>query len=311
MKLVCSIYYITGFCFCCVATICCFAAYYENVTEIATGNRINMNLTTKYVAENWLKYSKSRHLGYGNYVIKKFFGRTDLWQPRGKGWGGSSTPASYASAWYEVGQHASRFIPTYNSNATIADVAVVHLRCSDVPFTRHPSYHLLPKAYFKFAAGAIKAAGLSQVRILLCIYNTSNVALTTKWNGAYRSPQFASEKCQTYAAAILGWLQNESLQVEKQPVCADRRSALAMMGACGVLVSTGGSFSFIAGVGKPKGAFVSPRFAHESDRTRGTSGHQFAQAVHWEMWTGDPIWHANVKDYKTFDYEAYLDASGL
>ena len=43
-----------------------------------------------------------------------------------------------------------RFLASQNAtaDATYARTAVVHFRCSDVPFSRHDEYFLLPRRYF-------------------------------------------------------------------------------------------------------------------------------------------------------------------
>ena len=79
----------------------------------------------------------------------------------------------------------------------------------------------------------------------------------------------------------------------------------AMRGAA-VLVSTGGSFSFVPGVAAAGGrVFVSPYLAGDERLDRRYA--ELQSLVHWTMWPSfATIPHETVDDYATFDYNASL-----
>jgi hypothetical protein len=250
----------------------------------------------------------------GNKVVELISGTADGWQPDNalyKSRSGTLMPQKYAATWkaHSSALHSwmlSEVIRQNQPDADYSKLAVVHFRCSDVPFCRHHAYHLLPRAYFVFAAQLIKAAGIKRVVLMSCQSRFNNGAAPIRVHPYmptklyFANQTVARERCLEYRAVIEQWLKAEELEI-LPTICPSRPMSWSVMASCGLLVSTGGTFSFVPGVSKPPGRFVSPRFALEEDldskQSKGMAKH-----VHWDMWTGDPIWHRQVQDYRTFDY---------
>jgi len=172
-----------------------------------------------------------------------------------------------------------------------ADTAVVHFRCSDVPFVRHPTYVLLPRSYFAFAAEKIRAfGGAKRVVLLSC-------ATLHRSDVHPKVASLAKSKCPGYARVIAGWVGAS----ETRCIRGVRDSVAALLGAHSV-VSTGGSFSFVAGVSRGDGRFISPSLAG-SIALRDVAS--LASEVPWVMYPhNDVISHRCAGDYSTFDYAA-------
>ena len=96
---------------------------------------------------------------------------------------------------------------------------------------------------------------------------------------------------------IAGWLGGAATICER-----DSAVALGAMLGAAALVSTGGSFSFAAGVARGDGAFFAPSLAGVGDFPEAA---RLGAAVPWaSTGTHDRLGHGCVDDYATFDYAA-------
>ena len=57
---------------------------------------------------------------------------------------------------------------------SVKNDAVMHIRCSDVPFARHAGYHLQTKAYYKWIADKCKRENIKAINFLLCTNHKQN-----------------------------------------------------------------------------------------------------------------------------------------
>ena len=173
-----------------------------------------------------------------------------------------------------------------------ADTAIVHLRCSDVPFINHNEYPLLPQKYYEFAAREVLRRGIRRVVLTNCYTHGQH-------------PR-AERECPIIADGIATWMRRvlgDRAWVDSQPHCWDQRTTLCRMLGCGVLISTGGSFSFPVGVCKGD-AFVTPVLAGARARAEHRRLHDL---VHWRMWDSIDYceyppparWGWNISDTRT------------
>ena len=199
----------------------------------------------------------------------------------------------YAGAWRLMGPVLRRKLAARNvtADASFARTVVVHFRCSDVPFNRHDEYVLSARSYYEAVAARLaKSVPHDAVAVLLC---PGAVAGDGDADGPHR---LAATKCPEFGRAIAGWLggTEASLACKTDPYAA----LSAMLGAA-ALVSSGGSFSFVAGVARDDPAtFFSPTLAGVGDFPAGA---QLAPMVPWSMVHAPVIGHDCVADYATFD----------
>jgi hypothetical protein len=217
----------------------------------------------------------------GNLGVKRVVGHIDGWRPDfGKY---ANSPQAYAETWKAWSSLLRQWFATtfiVSSSAAYRNAAVVHFRCSDVPFMRHKIYHLYPRKYFQFAGDKIKKLGIDEVAVLFCRdHGLEHLTEAYGYNATV-----ARAQCSMYAAVISNWLVETGLKVGPS-VCVDSKTTWAIMANSAALVSTGGSFSFLPGVSKTKGRFISPRYATEG--ATDINGKQLAKAVHWSMWDGE------------------------
>ena len=214
----------------------------------------------------------------GNHSVKALLGDAELWNP--DSWRNS---AQYANTWrnqipqIELTMKHRSVIP----DSSLRYTAIIHLRCSDVPFNRHKDYPLLPKAYYEFVASILSSdTDLHYLRVVNCFKHDEH--------------PLASTKCPQFAQTIASWMR-ENLQGVKVSVdieCDDEHTTLSKFMGARWLVSTGGSFSFIPGMLKGR-KFISPTLGPKTGRHRGLH-----RLVHWTMWPEDEIYETD----ETFHY---------
>ena len=226
--------------------------------------------------------------GLGNEVVYQCkFGRIGCQNPRN--W---PTIDEYAAGWRLLAPFMKRFLASQNAtaNVTYARTAVVHFRCSDVPFSRHDEYFLLPRRYFDRVRQWLGARRSDWDSIVILSCPELPAA------GAPASP-LAAARCGDFVDVIAGWLGGAATICKR-----DSAVALGAMLGAAALVSTGGSFSFAAGVARGDGAFFAPSLAGVGDFPEAA---RLAAAVPWaSTGTHDRLGHGCVDDYATFDYAA-------
>jgi len=178
-------------------------------------------------------------------------------------------------------------------NLDVKNDAVIHIRCSDVPFIPHHSYHLQPKEYYQWVAAKCRKENIKGIHFLLCTNHNNKEKLT--------------HKCTQFAEIIRNWM-TEFLpdNVKIHPIsCLSILQSFKLFIGCKLLIQGGAcpsSFSFFPGLIKGKN-FLTPRMAREDSLMSNNLFKEYINKLPWSMWTGDPIWHSEVNDYLTFDYD--------
>jgi len=239
------------------------------------------------------KYKKNE---IGNNIVRMLAsGRQhySFWNPTGKSliWSWKNAE-EYALEWNKNKTKINNYFvkKEFEPNKKFSNKAVIHFRCSDVPFMKHPNYTLLPKDYFLFALKKIEKNNVDEIVFLNC----------SGWNSKFISNP--EEKCNSYINTISDWLEeNTKIKVNRQKICIGIKETYEIMLGCKILVSTGGSFSFIPGITKNKN-FISPSNIGEGDEKIFQKFKNIHKLVHWTMWDKfDVINHEGI-DYETFDY---------
>ena len=170
---------------------------------------------------------------------------------------------------------------------SVKNDAVIHIRCSDVPFIKHNSYHLQPKAYYKWVADKCKQKNIKAIHFLLC---TNHMQKNKK----------QIYKCNKIAKTIRSWMKEFLPNVEMKPVtCLNILKSYQMFLGCKVLAQGGAgpsSFSFFTGLTKGKN-FLTSKFISEQTKHKSKILDKWIDKFPWSMWRGDPIWHSSVKEY--------------
>ena len=204
----------------------------------------------------------------------------------------SFVPLRYAQGWKTLGPAARDYLGTQNvtRDPAFARTALVHFRCSDVPFSRHDEYFLLPKRYFESARAWLDARRGTWDNVVVLSCPELPAA------GAPASP-LAASKCPAFRETIVSWLGAAGATT----LCLrEPKDALSAMMGAAALVSTGGSFSFAAGIGRGDGAFFAPSLAGIGDFPEAA---KLASVVPWaSSGTHDRVGHGCVDDYASFDY---------
>ena len=220
------------------------------------------------------------------------------------------------------------------------DRAVVHVRCSDIPFNRHKKYHLQFKEYYAWVAREI-SGNVSRVHLVMCPQFRSN---PRRWNKAYGLsgiPEFGytaqqyQSKCTSFANVIRKWFKELLPSIPVEPVmCLTNEDSINLFARSKYLIAGGAapsSFSFVAGITKGRNYFVPypyieiPPGATDSPlnpltiRNRDLFYQNLATTSQYDangcppeippnmpmsVWRGKPILHADVSDYVTFNYAA-------
>tara|TARA_X000000950_G_scaffold214102_1_gene257563 strand:+ start:15099 stop:15905 length:807 start_codon:yes stop_codon:yes gene_type:complete len=218
--------------------------------------------------------------GSGNIAIESLVGDERLWNPAY-----SKSGSEYAVMWRQAVPSAKARLQRQGIHpcASVRNAAIVHLRCSDVPFNGHPEYPLLPRAYYEYVAGHIRASNVCRVIILNCT--------------GHKTHPRAEIECPQIARKIAGWLRvalkdtERPIDIPDEPVCAPMRSSINQMLGCGLLISTGGSFSFVPGILKGT-AFVTPSLCGKKE----PNDPDTHAKVHWTMWPRFDFVHGSLYD---------------
>ena len=170
---------------------------------------------------------------------------------------------------------------------SVKNDAVMHIRCSDVPFTRHSNYHLQTKAYYKWIADKCKRENIKAINFLLCTNHRQN-------------KKHLKNKCNKITQIIRTWMKEFLPNVEMKPVtCLNILKSYQLFLGCKVLAQGGAgpsSFSFFPGLTKGKN-FLTPKFIDENLKNQTKLLDKWIVKFPWSMWGGNPIWHSTVKEY--------------
>ena len=174
----------------------------------------------------------------GNSIIEKTAGNGSLWNPLY-----SNTSENYSKLWNDKKSEVKDILKNLNPNETYNKTAVVHFRCSDVPFCKHSEYTLLPKEYYKFVSDEIMKRDIENIVIITCNTHLSHPL---------------SYKCSEYSSIIKSWLEDYTgLDISIDNSCQSVKETYEIFLGSKMLISTGGSFSFITGITKDVD-FISP-----------------------------------------------------
>jgi len=146
---------------------------------------------------------------------------------------------NYAAFWSEMRPEVRAF---YEENIPIKDVEkpVIHFRCSDSPFNKHPYYHLTPRASVEWMAEAIIERGYKSAILLNCNKHYSN----------------NDDPCRKYAEFYTSIFENKGIDIEQH--CGSVLEDFALMVYSPLLVGMGtSSFSFMAGISKKPNSSLS------------------------------------------------------
>jgi len=124
------------------------------------------------------------------------------------------------------------------------NVPVIHFRCADTPFIRHPEYHLHKYSFYKKAL-----KGYSEVDIVSC--NT----------------HLASENDQKTCKKYIEYIKGELAPIKVNLVCGSINQDFARMFYAPLCISTGSSMSFFAGY-FGKGTFITGGNYNEEKKTK-------------------------------------------
>ena len=230
----------------------------------------------------------------------------------GQGWCGcSSTGDCTNSKIEEYIENINKALPKINKelskiepNLNLKNDAIIHIRAQaapPAPGERHPAYHWQPKAYYKWVADYLKKANIKKIHFLMCPQSD--------YGKISKKKDHRNEK---YYKIIKDWIKEFLPNIEIIPVkCLGISSTFKNCLGCKVLVQGGfspSSFLFFPGLTKGKN-FLTPRFGKELDKNTAKKSNKlikdYIDKFPWRMWGGDPIFHAEVDNYDTFDYKNY------
>lgn len=159
------------------------------------------------------------------------------------------------------------------------DCPVIHFRCSDVPFQRHPDYHLIKYEFYKKALEDINSKtslNYSKVKILY-----SNGHLGDEKNGA---------ACDIYSNTLKKYL--EDLNYEVQMVANADIEDFANLFYAPAVISTVSSYSFMSGF-FGKGIYITvENLSEDEEKSKCDSEY---------MYNGFHLKHKMVDDYYDTD----------
>lgn len=252
----------------------------------------------------FLSSSIKNNIPIGNRIIMKlndtfsYGSKTDIWSPNSKKWRNESI--KYSNFWEKNISKIKKIFEEekLKPDTSFSNKAAIHFRCSDVPFNKHPEYPLHPKEYFHFVAEKIKESGVGEVVFINC----------SSWRSNATGIENVDEICNNYIETIADWLGEKlDIKINREKICVDVKETYSIMLGSKLLISTGGSFSFIPGMVKGKN-FISPSFLGENVNLKMLENWKnISKEVHWAMWDKfDIVSHQNI-DYKSFDYKNYFD----
>ena len=235
----------------------------------------------------------------GNRGIEEIFGNPCAWNPT---WDSSagSTAIEFARTFSEAIPSIKARLKKQKVSADFryALTAIIHFRCGDVPFDRTKTMQLPQQCFYDFVAKEIirLGDGVKEVVIMLCTDHFD------KNNDQHLPPlETRDRKCHEWAGVQLDWLhkrlRNTGVAVRRMPICiGDLQATYSAFSGSALLVSLGGSFSFLPGITKGK------RFIQQSYDPSGCSFcKELHEHVHWTIPSKFcSVRHADVADYSTF-----------
>lgn len=246
---------------------------------------------------NRINYKITEGTEVSSRIIKKINGDYKFsslgkeWNPTDELWKDKNSE-DYSEFWKENKKKIRQFLEEneIKENKDFNNKAVIHFRCSDVPFNKDENYNLLPKEYFYFALEKIEMEQLDEIVFVNC----------TDWKHS-----LLSNRCDDFIETIEGWLREKTdIKIRKEKICTDVKKTYEIFLGARILVSTGGGFPFIPGILKDKG-FISPSNIGEGNKELFLKYKDLHEKVHWTMWDKfDRISH-NMIDYNTFVYKFY------
>jgi hypothetical protein len=163
---------------------------------------------------------------------------------------------------------------------------IVHFRCADVPFGKHPQYHLVKYEFYKKALEMVKnKTGIDYKKIILLSCNT------------HLSGNDNQVKCGEYIQSMVDYFNSIGYEVEVQ--CNSNIDDFAKLYYAPAVISNVSSFSFMTGY-FGKGVFVCSQHNDE----RNTSDEMCNICDDW-MIKGYQIKHKLVDDY--YDTEKIIN----
>ena len=234
-------------------------------------------------------------IGLLNHKFFSFSKTESSWNPMSKEWENNSE--KYSLYWKQKAPIIKNILSSQKikPDNSFKNKAVIHFRCSDVPFVKHSQYHLLPKEYFYFIAKELEEKNIDEILFLNC----------SDWNSHQTPVKDPHKICNSYIKIISDWIQEKTpIKINKNKICTSVKETYSIMLGSKVLVSTGGSFSFIPGITKGKN-YITASNIGEVDQEILRKWKDLHKNVHWKMWDKfDKISHKNL-DYNTFDYKNY------
>ena len=233
----------------------------------------------------------------GNRGIAEIFGNPAAWNPT---WDSSAgcTAIEFARTFSDAIPSIKARLEKQGVTADViyASTAVIHFRCGDVPFDRTPTMQLPKQCFYDFVAKEIIRLGVKEVVMMLCTDHFD------KNNDQHLPPlETRDRKCNEWAGVQLDWLhkrlRNTGVAVRRMPICiSDLQATYSAFSGSALLVSLGGSFSFLPGITKGK------RFIQQSYDPSGCSFcKELHQHVHWTIPSKFcSVRHTDVADYSTF-----------
>jgi hypothetical protein len=135
----------------------------------------------------------------------------------------------------------------YQAGLTSKPQTIIHFRCADTPFVRHPNYQLQRYNFFKHCLEIINPKDKKVV-----LMNCSSHKATKK----------KQVSCSGYIEKLSSYLTSLGYHVEKQ--CKTNVQDFADMFQAKAVISTGGSFSFMSGF-FGGGTFLSTEHTKDND----------------------------------------------
>ena len=233
----------------------------------------------------------------GNRGIEEIFGNACAWNPT---WDSSagSTAIEFARTFSDAIPSIKERLEEQGVTADVryASTAVVHFRCGDVPFDISLTMQLPKQCFYDFVAKEIIRLGVKEVVMMLCTDHFD------KNNDQHLPPlETRDRKCNEWAGVQLNWLhkrlRNTGVAVRRMPICiSDLQATYSAFSGSALLVSLGGSFSFLPGITKGK------RFIQHSYDPSGCSFcKELHRHVHWTIPSKFcSVRHTDVADYSTF-----------
>lgn len=255
-------------------------------------------LTYKYISND--KFELDQKPEIGNRIMSKlgnqFFSfdqNRNLWEPEGYRWKNKDSKY-YADFWNKKSSEVKEMLSKkIKPNEDFKNKAVIHFRCSDSPFNRLGGYYLMKKEYYSEVAKILEKEDIDEIYFMNCSH----------WGKSFGGINNTEVYCNDYIETITEWLKElTDIKINSNKICTNIFDSYSIMWGAKILVSTGGSFSFVPGVLKGK-KFITPRNLTSTEKKRVKN---LKDQVHWKMVEDfNHIEHGKIKDYATFDYKNY------